>query len=493
VFFSILGERLWLLKDMRGQPGRGAGSPGIALSGGTPLTTGAPTVEASIPERRGVNMNRRVRHRPSVLSVVTLFTCAAFIAAVTTGVEAPGTAAAQGQVSGRSVTFSPTGGLAAGAGSTTQTSTPLAWSEWGYNAGGDFFAGGDTTISSSNIAKMAEAWTAGDHCGPFDGGIGPTDNGISPVIGQNVVYYSTCDTVVAASVATGDTLWSASLSPFTAPALAGGRVFVGTTSGQLVALSAATGATLWSTSLASAQMSDPTLDGSSVVVSDGPSVYKVSQSTGAVIWTFTCSASGLPIGQTLCNTFADVRDLSAPVTASSDVYLASTGFTFELTAKGQLGWYTPNSENTYFSNPIVVGGIVYSGSESETAASELQAFNASSGVVIWQQDNAWSGGDIALANGTIYDTNGYSVEAWNASTGAPIWNAGGCCSSGISAVGNLVFYNWGALNAATGATLWTNPVGCATPVTIFKGYLFCGAGNPEYLVAFHLTKKRSTP
>jgi outer membrane protein assembly factor BamB len=357
-------------------------------------------------------------------------------------------------------------------------SSPLAWPTWGSTPGGTFFAGTDKAINSKNVSNLKDSDENGTGW-PYVGGIGPEDNNNAPDVVGGVAYASGDSSVIAMNAPTGNTLWSSSISPYTAPAVSDGRVFVGTKDGQLTALDANSGTTIWTDTVASDGMSDPTIYRHNVLMTDGPIIYNLSQKTGTIKWQYDCSSVVTSDGFPLCNSGSG-QDLSAAVVLGDTLYFTSEAFTFALTSSGKLKWYTYNDEAdyAYFANPVATNGLVYSAALNGDGSSELEALNASSGDLVWQDIGGWSGGDMAVANGVLYDSNG-SLEAWNASTGAEMWT-GGTSGAGVTVVDNVVFYGGGALDASTGAQLWSNPVGCDTPMTVYGSNMFCGVQGSLY-------------
>lgn len=111
------------------------------------------------------------------------------------------------------------------------------------------------------------------------------------------------------------------------------------------------------------------------------------------------------------------------------------------------------------SSPIIVGGIVYVGTDSP------YALNASTGDVIWQTGDHWG----IYSSPAVYAGSLYTGDrAYNASTGKLLWNVTLDGANLFPTVANGTVYvnlqttetkNLYALNASNGAKLWEVPAG----------------------------------
>jgi outer membrane protein assembly factor BamB len=135
-------------------------------------------------------------------------------------------------------------------------------------------------------------------------------------------------------------------SLLSAPAVAGGTVYVGANDFNVYAVSAATGAKLWSFATGSVVESSPAVANGLVYAGAGNgSLYALSAATGGMVWSM------------------------------------NTGGAVE-------------------SSPAVVNGVVYVGSDS----GEVSAFNATDGTPLWQFSTGGSSffSSPAVSNGNVY-------------------------------------------------------------------------------------------
>ena len=76
------------------------------------------------------------------------------------------------------------------------------------------------------------------------------------------------------------------------PAVAGGRVVVGSQDGRVYALDQTTGARLWRRNLGGPVQSSPALSGAAVYVGANENLYKLDAATGTIRWTDTMNSGG---------------------------------------------------------------------------------------------------------------------------------------------------------------------------------------------------------
>jgi outer membrane protein assembly factor BamB len=243
---------------------------------------------------------------------------------------------------------------------------------------------------------------------------------------------------------TGGRVWSS-------PAVANGRVYVGSEDKNVYGLDALTGARIWNYTTDSAvYYSSPAVAYGKVYVgTNGGRVYSLDASTGAYIWDYATGA----------------QVFSSPAVANGNVYIgAHTGMVYCLDAStGALIW-TSAKVGAVESSPAVADGRVYVGSWD----GNVYALDASTGARIW---NYTTGAQVfsspAVANGIVYvgswDGNVYALDA---STGARIWNypTGTHVYSSPAVADGKVYV--GAydrkvycLDASSGTFIWSYPTG----------------------------------
>jgi outer membrane protein assembly factor BamB len=185
------------------------------------------------------------------------------------------------------------------------------------------------------------------------------------------------------------------------PAVANGVVYVGSKDGSLYALNAGTGKLLWSYPTGGAITSSPAVANNEVFVySTGGVFYALRATTGKLIWQRSLGADSN----------------SSPVTSGNNVYVGThydgSLDAFNMTTGGML-WNFPTGQP--LDSPAVANGLVYVGSQD----GHMYAIHASTGVKAW----AAATGSIvdsspALAGGQLYvGTNSGAIYEINSSNG----------------------------------------------------------------------------
>ncbi|MFF4444270.1 PQQ-binding-like beta-propeller repeat protein [Streptomyces sp. NPDC001502] len=262
------------------------------------------------------------------------------------------------------------------------------------------------------------------------------------------------------SFATGNEVMSA-------PAVAGGVVYVGSFDNNVYALDAATGAKKWSYTTGSGVNSSPAVAGGVVYIGGGDkNVYALDAATGAKKWSYT--------------TGGEVT--SSPVVVDGVVYIGSTDrnvYALEA-ATGAKKWsYTTGR---IYASPAVVGGVVYIGSNEWS----VYALDAATGTQKW----SYATGDgvnssPAVVDGVVYIGGGdKNVYALNAATGAQRWSytTGNKVYSSPAVVDGVVYIGsvdkkvYG-LDAATGAKKWSYTTGdeVTSSPAVVDGVVYVGS------------------
>ena len=165
------------------------------------------------------------------------------------------------------------------------------------------------------------------------------------------------------------------------PAVADGRVFIGSHDGSLYAADAQTLEVLWSFQTGAPVCSSPVLHQGNVIFgsSDG-SVYAVRQTDGQPVWTFK----------------ADDRVDASPSVAGNTVYVGSFGGTFYAldAATGRPLGQQKLGQRWLHSSPVVYQGSIYVGSLDGT----LYRLNAN-GLAVADQ---WQGRDAFYGTATVW-------------------------------------------------------------------------------------------
>jgi outer membrane protein assembly factor BamB len=240
-----------------------------------------------------------------------------------------------------------------------------------------------------------------------------------------------------------------------APAVAGGRVFVGTNAG-LEAVSTSTGSVLWKALASTLFYASPAVVGATLYIGDGNNalMYALNATTGAVIWS-----------QSTGGAFE-----SSPVVVGNLVYAGGLDgkiYAFS-TSTGKIAW-TFTTGNFIDSSPAVVNGTLYVGSTDHS----IYALNAATGALIWSYT---TGGEVesavAVSNGVVYvgsdDNKVYAINAAGSGEGSLRWSytTGGLVYSSPAVAYGSVYVgssdgNMYALNARNGALEWDVATGGA--------------------------------
>lgn len=216
-----------------------------------------------------------------------------------------------------------------------------------------------------------------------------TGYGASLTLDKGVLYTASSRRVFALDAGTGYEIWESQddigVDDNSAPAVANGLVYVGSTDGNLYALNASTGQTVWSYPAGEIN-SSPAVANGLVYVSAG-SMYALDASTGALVWSY-------PTFGIYCGNSRDC----GPSVANGIVYALDFGAGFyALDANtGALVWDYPLSGA---SSPDIANGVAYVGSEDGT----VNAINVNTGKLLWHYPTAlqvWS--SPAVANGMVY-------------------------------------------------------------------------------------------
>jgi outer membrane protein assembly factor BamB len=169
----------------------------------------------------------------------------------------------------------------------------------------------------------------------------------SPAVSNSYVFFGTeGDSVVALNRTAGSRAWSTPTSSDveSAPALAGQELFVGSDDGTVYALNQATGTVEWHHKLGAAVMGSPAVDAGSgdVIVADSSgAVTALSIANGTVLWSKTTSTDAITATPTIYNGVVYVGSTDSTVYALSE----STGATVWTNA---------------VSAPVGAGGAIYS-------------------------------------------------------------------------------------------------------------------------------------
>jgi eukaryotic-like serine/threonine-protein kinase len=261
-------------------------------------------------------------------------------------------------------------------------------------------------------------------------------------------------TLTASNVSGLNRQWTTAIGPGSesSPAVVGDTVFVGADDANLYAVDAATGAVRWTAPTAAAiNLSSPAVADGRVFIGSLDQVYAFDASTGAQLW----------------NTSTGGAVQAPPTVANGVVYAASDKLYAFDPATGQVLWTADTGGPVLFSAPTVVGGKVYAGGiDPEFLHGVLRAFDATTGDRLWTATTfgAIEGAPVVVGD-TVYLASGFGIQAFDASTGATLW--GVVLESNAlntpAVVDGVVYVaselgRVDALNAATGASVWSTSI-----------------------------------
>lgn len=200
------------------------------------------------------------------------------------------------------------------------------------------------------------------------------------------IAYLAPDDLYALDAATGTTLWSAPLSGgLSAPAVAGGLLYLGAHDSELHAFDATTGAEVWAAPTGSSISSSPAVAGGMVYVgSKDNKLHAFDSATGDEVWSFT--------------TGDDVD--SSPAVAGGMVYVGSQDHNvYALDAlTGDPVWTVTTGDWINLASPVVANGVVYIGSND----GNMYALDAESGEILWTYRTGETNTTPAVADGVLY-------------------------------------------------------------------------------------------
>jgi len=236
-----------------------------------------------------------------------------------------------------------------------------------------------------------------------------------PNVYKNVVYFGSDDHYVrAVNAYTGDLLWT---SPYlndgvtAVPAVANGKVFVGTWTNKLYALDVNTGTKVWEfrPDIGGVMFSSPSVINSTIYMGTGLdrllAIENIDTETPTIKW--------------ISQLTEDTIGSSAAVAYGTVYFISDAGTVYALNSDtGSLIWsYRTNpSTRPSHSSPAVSNGVVYIGSQDKY----IYAFDAFTGAVLWKYE---TGGVIdsspAIADGMVFvGSNDAKIYAFGIETPA---------------------------------------------------------------------------
>jgi len=376
-------------------------------------------------------------------------------------------------------------GLIVGAGSALGASPgPPGWTQMGYSSAHTGNNPRERTLSTTNVASLEVAWSRSM-------GIDQSVEA-SVVVSAGRVYVLTFDGVLSARQAsTGRAIWSVSLggsAGVVSPALTSTAV-IATYQGDRVRTAAfdrRTGARIWTTELSGdGVMATPVVSGNGVYLSTSTDVYRLSASTGAIVWQRTITNDPSTAG------------VWGPVAISPDgthlVAATLDGTVFDLqTTSGAVRWQTHAGGGIFRGGPAIAGTTVYV-PEGRTGAEggnvDIVALRLSDGAELWR---GFAGDDVhttpAVGSGLVFigaiDTGFRALDArtgaerWAIESLPEIWSSAAIANGVVYESTESTFF---AVNATTGEQLFSTVIGSGfanmSPPTVWAGRVYVGSGE----------------
>jgi outer membrane protein assembly factor BamB len=273
---------------------------------------------------------------------------------------------------------------------------------------------------------------------------------------------------------TNHLLWSSPAGDWleSSPAVADGKVFIGSEDKKVYCFDASTGEQLWTYPTSQLIVCSPAVaDGKVIIGSNNNVVYCLDENTGECLWYY---GTGWGITQ------------SSPAIANGRVYIGSQDdkvYCLDENNGSRLWSYTTNYDLS--SSPAVVSDRMYIGS----MAGMVYCLNAITGELIWNHNIYYA---IWVSSPTIYNSRLYigaldfKLYCLDAINGTQLWNfSTGDFITGTPAAyeGKIYFGSWDnhlyCLDAITGMTQWTfltnGPV--TGSAAICDGKIYFGSGD----------------
>jgi outer membrane protein assembly factor BamB len=252
------------------------------------------------------------------------------------------------------------------------------------------------------------------------------------------------------------TLWDYSIEGgiSSSPAVADGKVYIGSNNGVFYCLDATSGGFVWSYTTGSSISCSPAVaEGKVYIGSNDDNLYCLDAATGTQIWIY--------------DTLGDIQ--SSPTVVDGRVYLGIYQSAYCLDAASGVAIWVHQNIASYdvVSSPAVIDGKVYV----TTDGGYLHCLDASNGDRLWLSSGIYTQAfqSPAVVDGHVYVGTSRNFYCLDAGTGAQIWNSliyqsglAGSQSSPAVAYGKVYFgVNDGrliCLDAANGNLAWSYPI-----------------------------------
>lgn len=309
----------------------------------------------------------------------------------------------------------------------------------------------------------------------------------SPAVADGKVYIGSNDNrVYCLNSITGAGIWSYITGGIvdSSPAVADAKVYVGSNDNRIYCLNATTGMPIWNFTTGLYVCSSPAVaDGKVYIGSDDKKIYCLNSTTGAHIWNYTTG---------------DMLEVASPAVVDGKVYVGSMDFKVYClnAATGEEIW-NYKTGGYVWSSPAVANGKVYVGSEDF----KVYCLDAETGAYVWNYTTGNPVRSSPAVNGDKVYVGSYdhTIYCLNAATGAYIWNykTGANVNSSPAVVDGKVYVGSGdknvyCLNAATGAYIWSYATGrdVLSSPAIVDGKVYVGSWDGR---VYCFASSNSTP
>jgi outer membrane protein assembly factor BamB len=375
--------------------------------------------------------------------------------------------------------------LAAGASPAIGASPgPPGWTQSGYSWTHTASNPRETTLSPTNVGSLEVAWSRSL-------GVDQSVEASVAVSGGRAYVLTFDGTLAALQAATGRRVWSVSVggsSATTSPALTAHDVIASyeTDHAWTAAFDRQTGARTWTASLSGhATMATPVVVGNAVYLATGSDIYRLSASTGDIVWHRTIT------------TDPESSGVWGPVAVSADgahvVAATLDGTVFDLrTSTGAIRWQTTAGGGIFRGGPAISGDTIYvpeGATGAEGGGFDIVALRLADGVQVWR---GFAGDDIhttpAVGGGLVYigaiDTGfraldaGTGAERWAIESLPEIWSQAAVANGVVYVSTESTFF---AADARTGTQLFSTVIGSGfanmSPPVVWSGQLYVGSGE----------------
>jgi outer membrane protein assembly factor BamB len=254
--------------------------------------------------------------------------------------------------------------------------------------------------------------------------------------GDGNVYVNNFDgTVTAYRASTGKQVWAQETEDFSGEPVAYNGVVYVQGAGPVYALSELTGKVLWQSSSLDGDGSSVSVNASGVYVAAGCSWFRLSLTTGAVIWSGNSGCTGGGGGTTYLSNGRDFETVGSlvvsqgtgktlgtfsgvPAFSGTDGYFATGSSVFCENVKTLTPVFTAPVPSTIVTSPVIAGQTLYVGTEN----SKVYGLSTTTGAVVWHAalPGVPGGGaqysspisDIAVGNGLLVVPTGTRVTAF---------------------------------------------------------------------------------